>query len=323
MLSVFKLVAKIIGFMLFIAQVSAETWQIATPYPEHNFHTENIKWFAQQVERDTQGKLAIQVSANSEVYAHPDIAAAVKARKIAAGEILTSSLLSQDPLFGIYSVPFLATSYDKAEKLYRAAKPFLAQRLAEQNLLVLFSVPWPPQGLFLSTPIDSVDDLKGRRFRIYNQTTGQLASLVGGTAMMIEYSDLTATLNARKLDAMFTSSTGGVEVESWKYFSYFYDIQAWLPRNILVVNREAFEQLPTDIQQVVLDRAQTAELRGRYNSEALNFRHKKILAERGIQVIDPPVRLLEEFHILGNVMVSKWIKDSRQDGAGLIADYVR
>jgi TRAP-type C4-dicarboxylate transport system substrate-binding protein len=320
-----RLASTLLAALLLVCSnwVLATEWEMATPYPADNFHTENILWFCEQLERETGGELKIRVHPNGAKYSHPGIWDAVSSNRIAAGEILMSSRSDRYALLGVDSVPFLANSYQRAERLYRVSRPFFDRRLKESGLIPLFSVPWPPQGMYLSQEIDSIDDLKGLRFRTYNRMTSELAELIGGKPAIIEFRELAAAFGNGQVDAMFTSATSGVDVEAWKFASHFYDLQAWLPRNILVVNAEAFEKLSPRVKETLFRIAREAEQRGLENSRRLNERHKQILQERGMQVITPDPRLSEEFHMAGNALISRWIKRAGQDGAELIADYAR
>jgi len=180
------------------------------------------------VQAATEGRLTINVHANGSLFEHPQIWDAVADGRIAAGELLTSSRTENDPIMGVDSVPFLATSYADASRLYKVSAQYHQQRFKRAGLIPLYSVPWPPQGLFLSTPIHSTDDLRGLRVRTYNQATSHLAELLGGMPAMIEFRDLRWAFQRNQVDAMLTSATGAVETKAWEFVRYFYDLQVWL-----------------------------------------------------------------------------------------------
>ena len=52
-------------------------------------------------------------------------------------------------------VPFLATSFPEAKKLWLASKPLIEQKLAAQGIMVLFTVPWGPQGIYAKKDINT------------------------------------------------------------------------------------------------------------------------------------------------------------------------
>lgn len=86
-------------------------------------------------------------------------------------------LSNEDLAFGIDSQPFVAKSYADAMKLWAAQKPMITELLAKQDLMPLFSVPWPAQGLYTNGEIINVDGLAGLRFRAYNAALEEFATL--------------------------------------------------------------------------------------------------------------------------------------------------
>src|SRR5262249_37017997 len=107
----------------FATSVAAQTkWDMPTPYPATNFHTENIMQFVADVEKATGGKLKIQVHPGASLFKATEIKRAVQGNQAQIGEILISGYANEDPIFGVDSVPFLATSYADAEKLWKVSK---------------------------------------------------------------------------------------------------------------------------------------------------------------------------------------------------------
>ena len=97
-------------------------WDMPTPYAATNFHTENVVQFAADVDKATGGKLKIQVHPNASLFKAPEIKRAVQGGQAQIGEILISGYSNEDPIFGVDSVPFLATSFKDAEKLWKASR---------------------------------------------------------------------------------------------------------------------------------------------------------------------------------------------------------
>src|SRR3954463_3380203 len=102
---------------------SAQTkWNLPAAYPSDNPHSENLVLFAKAVEAATGGKLQITVHANASLFKAPDIKRAVQTGQAQMGEILISNHENEDPIFGLDVVPFLATSYYQAKKLWDAQR---------------------------------------------------------------------------------------------------------------------------------------------------------------------------------------------------------
>ena len=159
-------------------------------------------------------------------------------------------------------MPFLATGYDASKKLYAAQKPFSKSSSPREGLMLLYSVPWPPQGIYAKSEPTKVDDLKGLKFRTYNAMIGRIAALAGAIPTQIEVPDLPTAFATGRVDVMITSASTGVDTKAQDYLTHYIDTQAWLPRNIVFVNKAAFDKLTPAEQKAVTDAAKAAEERG-------------------------------------------------------------
>lgn len=174
------------AFALASAPAFAHTkWNLPSAYPATNFHTENLAQFAKDVEANSGGKLTITLHPGATLFKAPEIKRAVQTGQAEAGEVLVSLLENEDPVFGLDVVPFLATSYSDAKKLYAASKPAMQKKLESQGILLLYSVPWPPQGIYAKKDINSIADLKGLKWRAYNVGTTRIAELAGAQAVTV------------------------------------------------------------------------------------------------------------------------------------------
>ena len=227
-------------FTLALAAPSvAETWDMPTPYPDKTFHTVNIIQFADDVKAATDGKLEIKVHSAGSLFKHKEIKGAVRGGQVPIGEFFLSLLANENPVFGADSQPFLATNYDDAMKLWAAQKPIITPLFEKQRLMPLFSVPWPPQSLYTKKAINTIDDLKGLKFRTNNPTLEKFAKTVGAAPTQIEVPDIPQAFTTGRVEAMLTSPSTGANTKAWDFVEYFTDIQAWVPKNIVVVNKAA------------------------------------------------------------------------------------
>ena len=190
-------------------QTQQTQWDLATNYPAGAFHTRNIVQFAADVDKATGGSLKIGVHPGGTMIKHAEIKRAVGEGRAAAGEVLISLAADEAPVYGVDSIPFLATGYDGARKLYDAQKPFLEKQLDKEGLVLLFSVPWPPQGIYAKREIKAIDELKGLKFRTYNAMTKRIAELAGARPTQIEVPDLAAAFASGRVDVMITSASSG------------------------------------------------------------------------------------------------------------------
>lgn len=299
----------------------AQSWNMATPYPDATFHTQNIREFVAGIEEATGGELSITVHSAGSLIKHPQIKRGVRTGQVQMGEVFISLLGNEDPVFAVDSIPFLATSYDEAERLWAASRDAIEERLAADGLMLLYAVPWPPQGLYTAREVDSVADLEGLRFRTYNATTARLAELTGMEATQVEVPEIPQAFATGIVEAMITSPTTGVNSKAWDFVDRFYDIQAWIPKNMVIVNRAAFEGLSADAQAAVREAAAAAEERGWAMSREEAERQKAVLEENGMAVVAPSQTLRRELAEIGRTMTAEWLAETGADGEAIIEAY--
>ncbi|MCM8736113.1 TRAP transporter substrate-binding protein [Azospirillum sp. A1-3] len=317
-------VASLLGLGVVAAgplAAAAETWDMPTPYPDTNLHTVVVKQFADDVKAATNGKISITVHTNGSLIRHPEIKRAVQSGQAQLGEVLISSWANEDPLYGLDSVPFLATDFKAAHKLYDVSKPFLEKKLERQRLKLLYSIPWPPQGLYVKDEIQSVEGLKGQKFRAYNPATTRIAELSGAIPVKIEAAEVAQAFGTGIVTAMITSAATGVDTKAWDFVKVYYDVQAWLPRNMVFVNSEVWKGLDANTQKAIQDAAAKAEAKGWAEWEKKTAELNKTMSDNGMKVLPPSDKLKEGLSAIGKTMTEEWIKSAGADGEAIIAAY--
>lgn len=299
----------------------AATWDMPTPYPDKTFHTQNIAAFAEEVQTATDGALKINLHTAGSLFKHPEIKNAVRGGQVPAGEFFLSLLSNEQAVFGADSQPFLATNYDDAKNLWEAQRPIVAKLLDKQGLMPLFSVPWPPQGLYTKKEIKTVADLKGIKFRAYNATLELFANKIGAAPTQVEVPDIPQAFATGRVEAMVTSPSTGANSKAWDFVTHYTDIQAWLPKNIVVVSKKAFRKLDKKTQDAVLAAAKTAEVRGWEMSKKETAEKTAILKENGIVIVTPSAELMAGLKDIGSEMIVDWKKSAGAEGEALLQAY--
>ena len=301
---------------------SAQTnWDMPTPYADSIFHEQNIAKFASDVEEATDGNLTITLHTANSLFGHAEIRDAVRDGLVPIGEFLLSRLANEDPIFALDSIPFLASSYDEAQALWEISRPAVEERLGEQGLTVLFSVPWPGQSLYLREEVTEPSQLEGLSFRAYNVATERLATLLGATPTQVEETDIPTAFSTGRVEAMITSPSTGANAKAWDFTNYYIDTQAWLPKNIVVVNTDAFEGLPQEQQDAVMEAARAAETRGWEMSRAETEEKIGALREGGMTIAEPSEALSAKLQEVGETMTSEWEEQAGETGQKIVEDY--
>jgi TRAP-type C4-dicarboxylate transport system substrate-binding protein len=301
--------------------LAQQNWDMPTPYGDGIFHTQNIMQFADDVREATDGALNITVHSANSLFGHAEIKDAVRQGLVPIGEILLSRLANEDPIFGVDSIPFLASSYDEAERLWEASRPAVEEKLAAEGLTVLYAVPWPGQSLYLREEVTEPAQMEGLSFRAYNVATERLATLLGATPTQVEEGDIPTAFSTGRVEAMITSPSTGANARAWDFVSHYIDTQAWLPKNIVFVNTDAFESLPEEQQQAIREAAEAAETRGWEMSRAETDEKIAALEEGGMQVSQPSDALSERLAEIGETMTEEWLQEAGEEGRAVIDAY--
>lgn len=296
-------------------------WQLATGYRAESFHTENIAQFARDVERVTTGALKITVHPNNTLFKLGDIRQAVEDGKSEAGETIMTSMVVEMPITGADAIPFVVNSYADARRLWNLQRPLIEKHFAARGLLPLYAVPWPPQGLFTSAPVQSPADFRGTRMRTYNQSTQRIAQMLGATAVDVPMVEVNQALSSGKMDSMITSAVTGVENRVWGQIGHYYTINAWFPKNIVFANLRAVQALSPAVREAMLAAAAEAERRGWAMSEQVADESTRELALQGMKVGRVSPSFEAELKRLGERFSREWVQSVGNEANTIFVPY--
>ena len=316
------LMAALAAGALAVQPAAAQTkWNLPAAYPPDNPHSENLALFAKDVAAATNNKLQITVHAAASLFKAPEIKRAVQTGQAQIGEVLISLHENEDPIFGVDVIPFLATSYPEAKKLWEASKPLIAKKLDAQGLMLLFAVPWAPQGIYAKKDINMVEDMKGLKWRAYNVGTARIGELVGAQVVTVQAADLPQALATGVVNAFMTSGSTGYDSKAWESMTHFYDTQAWIPKNVTFVNKAAFAALDKAMQEALLKAAAAAETRGWKMWQEKSGWYLAQLKSHNMKVQPPSPQLKAGLKKIGDQLTADWLKKAGKDGEAVIAAY--
>lgn len=296
-------------------------WDMPTPYSDGEFHTINVRQFADDVRKASGGQLDIQVHSNGSLIKHPDILRAVSTGQVNIAEFLLGQFGNEEPVFNADNVPFLAAGYANAWKLYQAQKAVLEKKLQGRGLRLLYAVAWPGQGLYTKDPLKSVDDFKGTKFRTYSAYTARLAELLGASPTVIQVPEVPQAFATNTVQAMITSSATGSSTKAWEFVKNYYLTNAMHPKNAIVVHERAFQRLPDAQKKALLDAAAVAEKRGWDLSRQREQTANKMLADNGMTVHTPDAALMAALARIGDTIAGEWLKAAGADGDAIVKAY--
>ncbi len=320
-LTTFALAASLV--LAASATLAQTKWDLPAAYPASNFHTENLTQFAKDVDTASGGKLKITVHANASLFKAPEIKRAVQSGQAQIGEILLANFANESPIYALDGVPFLATGYGDARKLYEASRPAMDKLLAAQGLKMLYAVAWPPQGIFSKREVASVADLRGIKWRAYSPATAKIAELIGAQPVQIQQAELSQAMATGVIESYMSSVSTGYDTKTYESIKNYYDTQAWLPKNAVLVNLKAFNALDAATQTAVTKAAAEAQERGWKTSQEKTEEYKRLLTGKGMTIHKPSAKLMADMQQVGALMLADWQKASGAEGAAIIAEYTK
>ncbi|MBI5257981.1 MAG: TRAP transporter substrate-binding protein [Burkholderiales bacterium] len=309
------------ALMLGTSAFAQTKWDLPAAYAASNFHTENLVQFAADVEKLSGGKLKITVHPNASLFKANEIKRAVQAGNAQVGEILLANFANEAPIYALDGLPFLASSYAEARVLYDVQRPVLDKQLAGQGMKLLYAVAWPPQGIYTKKPISSVADMRGIKWRAYSPATAKIAELIGAQPVTIQAAELSQAMATGVIDSYMSSGSTGYDSKTYEHIKNFYDTQAWLPKNAVIMNKKAFDALDKPTQDAVLKAAAEAETRGWKVSQEKDSWYKTALTEKGMTIHKPNPKLKADLQQVGNIMLADWEKTAGAENVAVVAAF--
>ena len=326
MQSTVKPLASLVGTLLLslsATTLAATHWIMATGYPQESFFTKNIEQFIEEIETKSDGELTIDLRANGTLIKHDAIKRAVQTGQVQIGEIRPSVYGNEDPMYVLDSLPGVATTYDQAYQLMEAQAPFFDKLFAKQSIIPLAYVAWPGQGFFTAEPLDSVEDMRGKKIRIYSQPTREMAEQLGFQATILPFAEIAQAYSTGMIDSLFTSAQTGIDVQIWDYTKHFTYTGTMHTKNAIIVNQRAFSSLSDDLQAIVREAGERATERGWRMSQEAADANDETLIEHGMQVSQAGDDIQAAIARIGDDMLEEWRNNAPEEERAVLDRYLK
>lgn len=296
-------------------------WDMPVPYTDGTYHTQNVRWWVEEIGKATGGSMKIQVHSNNSLIRLPEILRAVSTGQVAAGEILISQFGNEDPMFELDSIPFLAQGFDQGMALYQASKQALEAACQRRGVRVLYCVAWPSQAFYSKTPINSAADMKGMKFRTVSPITSRMAELLGAVPTLVQASEVPQAFATNIVTGMITSGATGVQSRAWEFSTYFTNLRASMPKNAVLVNERAWQRLPENVRKAMTDLSAKAEERGWKLAGEVETNSIEELRKNGMTIVEPSAQLLADVKAVGAKLTEEWIAKAGPNGKAVVDAY--
>ena len=287
---------------------AAETWDLPIAWPEKNFHVVNVKIFAQEVEKATNGEVKINVhSGGSMGFKGPEMLKVVRDGLVPIGEMLINQQVGEAPIVGIEGLPYLVKDIDELKILHKHYRPVLDEVAAKFNQKVLYVVPWPIQYIYTKVPVSKLEDLKGIKVRTTDRTSTEIFKLVGMTAVQLPWGETVPALASGAIDAVTTAASLGADASFWEFLKYMYPTNHVWGSNMVTVNLDAWNKLKEGHRKAIIDVAGRLEAEFWEVSRREDTDKSKILTDNGVVKGAVGPQMLKRMQDLTKAMMKRQI----------------
>jgi len=291
-------------------QVSAATsLDLATVWPDGNFHTTNAKRFAEEVGKATGGEVKITVQAGGSLgFKGPEQLRAVRDGLVPLADILNIQQIGDEPMLGTESIPFLVGSDQELKILHKYLRPEYEAIAAKNNQKVLYMVPWPTQYLHLKVKAESLDALKGIKIRVPDKNAQEMCSAIGMAPALIPWGETIAALSSGAVSGVSTSAVSGVDGKFWEFLKFFHQTNHAWSCQIVTINNDTWKKIPANSQKAMVDLAKQLEPEFWASSIKADADSSKRLTDGGMQMVVPSPAFVADLQKKTAPMIDDFIK---------------
>ena len=317
-----------------IAGAAAATWSLpamaapiqlnlADVLPETNFMVQNAKRFADEVAKQTNGDVVINIRPGGSLgFKGPEQLRAVRDGMVPMADILLSQQIGDDAFFGVEGIPFLVNSQADLRALHKFVRPEFDKLVATKyNQKILYMVPSPGQYLFLKTKTDKVEGFKNIKVRGADKMTVDIVSSIGMAGVLIPFGELIPALASGRVDGVATSATTGVDAKFWEFMKYVYPTNHTWSTNMVNINLDSWKKIPPQHQKTIEAIAAKLEPEFWEVSHNADGDSLKKLTANGMEVVNVTPDTFKDMRKMAAPLLDEYLKRA-PTAAPLVKNYL-
>jgi TRAP-type C4-dicarboxylate transport system substrate-binding protein len=295
---------------------------LSTVWPDGNFHTKNVKLFAEEVGKATGGGVEIVVhSGGSLGYKGPEHLNAVRDGLVPMADILNIQAVGDAPLLGVEGVPFLVGNANELKVLQKYARPEFDKIATKFNQTILYTVPWPTQYLHAKTKSDTLDGLKGLKIRVPDRQAGDMVNALGMVAVQIPWGETVPALASGAVVGVTTSSVSGVDGKFWEFLKVFYRTNHVWSSQIVTINNDTWKKISPAHQKAITDVAAKLEPDFWKTADEADKTSSARLVQGGMELVEVPAPMMAEMRARTVALEKAFVDRAGPAAADIIAKY--
>ncbi len=313
--------ALAVGLAAGSANAADTTLRISLQLPLKSHLGQNLVLFKEEVEKNSNGDIAVEIYDSAQLYKDNEIPAAVGSGSIEMGVASLTRYVGDIPAVDVFYQPFL---FDTEEKVRAAVAPGstvrgpLDEAIKGTGSTVLW---WQAYGgsIMLSNgaPVKTPEDLKGKKVRVFGKTLGDFVTAAGGAPTLISGSEQYLAYQRGTVDIGMTGVSGVKSRKLWEVMDTITVTNNADIEFIVVVNTDFWNGLPDAHKDIIQAAALKAEADVRDRMSQIEAEAYEASKENGMTVYTPTAEEMTAWKA-----VSQPVYDTFKEKAGALGQQV-
>jgi TRAP-type C4-dicarboxylate transport system substrate-binding protein len=249
-------------------------WKWVGSIPKSLPHMSIWEDMCKEIGERSKGRLVVRpLHLGEHPYGGKEILSVVRDGLVEMGQSEGVYVTGEEVFMGAMDLPFLIPTMDKAVKIKdRWVSELLDDYLKKEwNQFVLSMWLVAGEAVHSNKLLDNFEALKGQKIRVWSKETADLVKKIGGTPVTVAMKETLTSLEKGIIDGGLTSIYAAyafkwyeiVKYSTWWNFSF--------PSDFTVVNYKAYNELPADLQSVLVEVGKKYEQRLQTELEAYTY----------------------------------------------------
>lgn len=304
------------------AQAADVNWKFYTYFGANDKPTQLHRAFAEDIGKASDGRFKIDVYSAGELpYAAADVLRVVAGRQVEIGDVALGFAAGDAPELNALSMPFSCTSMDKFFSGFapKAADDINEVLTSRFNTASVMQWVMPPQQLWLRRSVDGLDGIRSLKVRTWNREQAEMMRLLGGSGVTISPAEVVPALQRGVVDGVFTAAVPALDWKLHEIADFGFIMNLTLAHQIVAVNKQALDQLPDDLRELLL--AKSAEWAERYREEmiAADAHARTTLSSNGMTLHEATPEEVEKLRTATRAIADAWSAQVGERGASMLA----
>jgi len=299
------------------------TFNLANEYQDTTFAAVADKFFIERVGELTEGSVKVDYYPGGSLgFKSVDHYDSVGDGAIDIADTYIGQLSGISPVFSLPSMPFLATTKDKALALEATLRPHYDSVFGDANQMYLFSTPWPPSGIWTGEALEGPEGLQGMKIRVADVTSMQTFKEAGANPLQISWADVVPQLSANAIDAVISSAEGGTNIKLGEFLPHYTAVDYVIPVNVVHMNLDAYSSLSEAEQAAIMQAAAdtSAFIWGKLEERLSNTYDDLAALEVNVQR-EPNAELMTALEAASAGALDEWLEKMGPEGQQILDTY--